>query len=126
MSTIHYAVEITTDTTGTDVTYGLVAGVFRFITDRPGYAGTPTYPTWEDTTNNTNVWYEGWLLKDGLSSPSRRVDISQTGDYGTNSGFNFTIRNDTKFWEFIQTNDIWLTNRSVKFYVIIDNVFYQA
>ena len=29
MSTIHYAVEITTDTTGTDVTYGLVSGVFR-------------------------------------------------------------------------------------------------
>ena len=125
MSTIHYAVEITTDITGTDVAYGFVGGVFRFITDRPGYDGAPVYPKNEDNSNNTYTWYEGWLLKDGLDNPNRRVDISQTGDYGTLSGFNFKIRNDTKFWEFIEDNDIFLCNRSVKLYTVIDDKFYQ-
>jgi len=125
MSTIHYAVEITTDITGTDVAYGLVGGVFRFITDRPGYDGAPVYPKNEDNSNNTYTWYEGWLLKDGLDNPNRRVDISQTGDYGTLSGFTFKIRNDTKFWEFIEDNDIFLCNRSVKLYTVIDDKFYQ-
>jgi hypothetical protein len=126
MSTIHYAIEIITDVATTDTDYGLVAGTFRFVTDRPGYDGSPTYPTWEDTTDNTAVWFEGWIMKDGLSRPSRRVDITGTGDYGTNSGFNFNIRNDVMFWDFIETNSIWLTNRTVKFYTIVDDVFYQT
>jgi len=34
---IHYALEIFTDSTLTNVTYGLKSGVFRFVTDRPKY-----------------------------------------------------------------------------------------
>jgi hypothetical protein len=37
---IHYALEIFTDSTLTDATYGLKSGVFRFVTDRPNYTGT--------------------------------------------------------------------------------------
>ena len=125
MSIINYAVEILTDATGTDVDYGYVGGVFRFVTGRPGYTGDAPYPTWEDTTVNTHRWFEGWLLKDGMGNPNRRVDITRTGDYGTLSGFEFRIRNDQKFWDFLDTYDIWLCNRAVKVYVIIDGVFFQ-
>jgi hypothetical protein len=126
MSSIQYAIELITDETGTDTSWGMVAGTFRWITGRPGYDGSAPYPKWEDDTDNTAVWYEGWLLNDGITAPSRRVDITQTGDYGTISGFSFKIRNDEKFWDYIETNEIWLTNRQVKFYVVIDGKFYQA
>lgn len=126
MSTINYAVEITTDsTTITDVTYGLALGVFRWITGRPGYTGVAPFPTNEDTSNNTYRWFEDFLLIDGMGNPNRRVDLTRTGDYGTLSGFDFKIRNDQKFWQFIEDSEIWLCNRSIKLYVVIDNVFYQ-
>lgn len=125
MSTINYAVEIITSTTTTNATWGLQSGVFRFITGRPGYAGSAPYPTWENTTNNTNIWYEGWLLQDAMTSASRQVDITQSGDYGSLSGFNFKIRNDSKFWDYLQVTSIWLCNRQVKLYVVIDGRFYQ-
>lgn len=126
MSIINYAVEIITEKTAfTNTSYGLVAGTFRYITGQPGYDGTPTYPTWEDTTNNTHIWYEGWLIKDRMSNPTREVDLSQTGDYGTFSGFNFSIRNDLLLWKYVRDNAIYFTNRDVKLYCIIDGVFYQ-
>ena len=37
MSNIHYAIEIFTSSTLTNTSYGLVDGVFRFVTDRPKY-----------------------------------------------------------------------------------------
>lgn len=126
MSVINYAVEVVTEfTSESQVSLGLVAGTFRYITGRPGYDGTPSYPLWEDDTNNTAVWYEGWIMKNGLGIPSRQVDILETGDYGALSGFNFTIRNDDKMWSYIRDREIFLTNRAVKLYVVIDDKFYQ-
>jgi hypothetical protein len=123
---INYAIEvITTSPDVTDSDYGITSGVFRWITGRPNYDGSTNIPTNEDATNNTHVWYENWIVRKGISDPSRSVDISQTGDYGTFSGFSFTIRNDTKIWDFINDNSIYLTNRTVNVYVIIDDVFYQ-
>ena len=126
MSKISYAIEIITDTTVTNATHGIVSGTFRWITGRPGYDGNPTYPKWEDTTNNTAVWYEGIIAKDGIGNPTRSVNIDVSGDYGTMSGFNLSIRNDTKFWEFCEANSIYLTNRQIKFYTVLDDIFYQT
>lgn len=126
MPTNHYAIEITTDaTTVTNATYGIAAGVFRFITDRPGYTGSPTYPKWEDTSDNTYAWYEGIISKDGLGNPNRNVNLDISGEYGTMSGFQFSITNALLFWDFLHDNSIYLTNRSVKVYAVIGDVFYQ-
>lgn len=124
---IYYAIEIATGTSVTDTDYGIVDGTIRFITSRPGYDGVgPGYPLWEDDTQNTYAWYEGWLLKDGLSKASRQVDISQTGDYASLSGFSFKVRNMPLFWKFLEDNDIFLTNKQMKYYVVINKKFYNS
>lgn len=127
MSVINYAVEIITEQTAfTNTAYGLQAGTFRYITGRPQYDGSTVVPKNEDGSDNTHVWYEGWLMRDKLSNPTRSADLSQTGDYATMSGFNFSIRNDVKLWVYIRDNAIYLTNRTVHFYVVIDGVFHPA
>jgi len=127
MSVINYAVEIITEQTSfTNTAYGLVAGIFRYITGRPGYVGSAVYPKNEDLSDNTHVWYEGWIMKDKMSNPTRSADLSQTGDYATMSGFNFSIRNDIKLWVYIRDNAIYLTNRTINFYVVVDGIFYMA
>jgi hypothetical protein len=125
---IQYAIEITTDsTTVTSATWGIVNGIFRYITGRPGYnAVGQTYPLWEDLTENQYVWYEGFLLRDELSNPNRSVDISMTGEYGTNSGFTFSFLNTSMIWKYLEDNSIYLTNRSVKFYTVIGGTFIQC
>lgn len=126
MSVINYAVEVITEKTSfTNTSYGLVAGIFRWITGRPGYDGSTVVPKWEDATDNTYVWYEGWLLKDRMGNSSREVDLSQTGDYGTFSSFNFSIRNDYLLWQWVRDNAIYFTNRDVKLYCIVDGIFYN-
>jgi len=133
MSTINYAIEVDTGAAVYNDDYAMgETGIFRFISGRPGYDGTPTYPTGETGISTDTLqakWYEGWITADGMSSPSRRVDPSKTGEYGTLSGFNFTIVNSKgtdQFWKFLQDNDVYLTNREVTFYVVIDNVFYHG
>lgn len=126
MPVINYAIEVITDT---DYDYGALAladGVFRYITGTPGYDGNAPYPKWEDTSDNTHIWYEGWLLKDSIGNPSRSVEIAETGSYGTFSGFNFSIRNDLKMWKYLRDNAIFLTNRYIKLYTVIDGVFYST
>lgn len=127
MSVINYAIEIITDTNHDYGALALSGGVFRYITGTPGYDGNDNpYPTWEDGSDNTHIWYEGWLLKDSLGNPSRSVDIAETGSYGTFSGFSFSIRNDLKMWKYIRDNAIFLTNRYIKLYTVIDGVFYST
>jgi len=125
MST-QYAIEIISGISVTDTDFGCQSGTFRFITGTPGYDGGTPYPIWEDWSDNTNIWYEGFITKDGLSNPSRQIDISISGDYGVLSGFNFTIRNTEKFWNFVKTNNIYLVNKTVKFYTVISDTFFQA
>jgi hypothetical protein len=114
----------------------MVAGVFRFITDKPGYLGAPTYPTWETALgggNNTDVWYEDFIVKSSMSNPSRSIDITNIGQMGSVAGFEFTIRNDIKFWNFIETTTntltgnvgLYLTGCNVVLYCVLDGVFYQ-
>jgi len=124
---VHYAVEVQTDVAWyTNSALGIVSGIMRYITDQS--TGTLYY---EDMSVNTDTWFEGFITEDGLSKPSRQVDLSGTGDYGTLSGFNFTIDNtivagsDTPLWETLKDNEVWLTNRRVIVYAVIENVFYK-
>lgn len=128
MAIVNYAVEMFTDTTDgaiTNTSIGLDTGVFRFITGRPGYSGSPTYPKNEDDTDNTNTWYQSLLIKDGLGKASRSIDVEQGGNYGTLSGFEFVIRNDLKIDSQLQLDGVRIHNQIVKAYVVIDDKFYQ-
>ena len=73
----------------------------------------------------SNVWYEDFILDKGIGNLSRKIDISKTGDYGTLSGVKFTTENAGKVWSYMETNSIFVANKSVKVYAIINNVFYQ-
>ena len=128
MSEVQYAIEINTEVTGsTDATIGLTTdGYIRLITGRPGYDGNPTYPLWENDSNNTEVWYEGILLANGFSPPNRRIDIENGGNYGTVSGFSFKTHNVMKFWKALEDVSISILNAEIKVYCIIAGKFYSA
>jgi hypothetical protein len=128
MAEINYALEINTGVTGsTDADIGLTTdGYIRLITGRPDYDGTPIYPTWEDDSNNTEVWYEGILLENSFSSANRRIDIESGGNYGTISGFTFKIQNAMKFWKALEDVSISILNANIQVYCVIDNKFWYA
>lgn len=137
MSKIFYAVEIYTNTTVTNSTYGIVNGVFRFITDRPGYDLSTVIPIYgPDEIDKTgtliggqNVPYsfrEGIFTKEAITTNhSKSIDISSFGNYSTDSQFSFKVRNDQIFWAFCNNNGINLSNSTCIFWIVIDNVFYQ-
>jgi len=126
---IQYAVQIQTDATSGDAARGLFLDTddskyyFRWVTGRPEFDGVTVIPTGE---NEGDVWAEGIVVgREGLGSVDRMIDIIKTGDYGSLSGYNFTITNHDNFHEFLDTEEIFLINRTIKFYVVLDNVFYQ-
>ena len=135
---LHYAVEIFTKTVFTNSSYGISNGVFRFVTDRPNYdlsTVIPKYSADEIDINGSSIggndvpyaFCEGFLLKDSfIANPSRAIDIITTGNYATDSRFSFKIRNDIKFWNYCQTNAIYLTGLRIVLWVSIDDVFYQC
>lgn len=133
MAIVNYAIEVRTNKAlSANDAYGFDGSTFRWVTGRPSYDGSTVVPTWEDGTPNTHKWAEGWIMGDGLESPSRSIDIAETGDYGTLSGFDFSLRNDapadgaSPLWMWMRDNHIYFTNREVYFYVVIDNKFYSV
>jgi hypothetical protein len=134
-SNIHYAIEIFTETTENDASIGLIDGVFRYITGRPNYSGAPPYPSWGPDewnsyqTYNSYAWYEGFLTKDGMSNPSRTINIDKTGDYGTLSSFSCSLRNNDLIWTYFRNDDVAsnlnLLNKEIRVYAVLDAVFYQ-
>lgn len=128
MAIINYAIEINSGVSGvTDTDYACVAGVIRLITGRPGYVGAPTYPTGEAGIAASSLqarWFEGWLAKEGVGTAVRSVDPSVAGQYGVLSSFSFTMENSRKWWAWAETNAVWLANKPIKLFVVIDNVFY--
>jgi len=127
MSTIHYAVQIATNASAADTDEGLYQDgsdyYFRWITGRPDYDGVTVVPTGD---NDGDIWKEGILLSEKQFSPTVQIiDVTIQGNYGTLSGFSFTRKNSGKFWNYLNTNSIYLINQTVKFFVIIDDVFYQ-
>lgn len=144
---IHYAVEIFTDSVLSSSSYGLSSGIFRFVTDRPGYNGVDVIPIYGDDEisidgnpvggqNVDTVFWEDFLTRDCITSaPEKSIDITVSGSYSTDTSFSFKIRNDTKFWNFCldpnntgnydPVNSIPLTGCDVIFWVVINDVFYQ-
>lgn len=124
---INYAIEVYTGVAVNVSTIGHTSdGYLRIITGTPTYDGSTVIPKWENTTNNTYVWKEGVLIADPISNVSRRIDIEQTGNYGSVSGLNFTASNVGKIWNTLYTNGISLTNKKIKCYCVIDDVFYAV
>lgn len=74
----------------------------------------------------SNLWYNGFIVDSELGTSDRSIDIEKTGDYGTVSGFSFSIRNDNLPWVFFENNNIYLTGKRIRKFCIIDNVFYQV
>lgn len=137
MSTVQYAIRVDLSTStanlpqaGIDYDPALGYSVMRVITGRPGYDGTQGGVTYEGGAANTDVWHEDMLTKDGMSKPSRRVDLTGTGAYGTLSGFNFTLDSTMiagttlPLWKLLKDNDVYLTGQKVRLYAVIDDVFY--
>jgi hypothetical protein len=149
MPKINYAIEIYTDIgdadhtpmalTNTDI--GLQNGVFRFVSGRPKYDGSTVVPKYGaseidingnnvSNQNNTNIYYEGFLQKDGITSnPSNEIDLSQTGDVATLSSLEFIVSNcnstGLQFANQCKTDEILFIGRRVRLLIFIDNVIYS-
>ena len=117
MSVIQYAVEIESS----DPAY-----TYRWITNRPGYTGSPTYPTWENGSDNVYAWSEGIITKDGIGTSTRSTDITLTGGYSTASSLSIVISNTTKIWKTFETVGVSFINRAIRMYTVIDDVFYAT
>lgn len=102
--------------------YGLPNDVIG-STETISYSGAIAGPN--DDQLLTDTWYKGFIVDNSLSSPSRNIDISKVGDYGNLSNFNFSLRNDEKIWNTLDTSGISLVNKRVKVYSVFDEVFYQ-
>jgi len=130
---VHYGVQIDISdlSTDTDANEGLYAGFFRWVTERPNYDGVTVVPTGD---NEGDVWKEGIVIsRDNISPVDRIIDVNRAGDYGSLSGFNLAIDNTSDygaavlgFDDYIRQNGYELINRPIKFYIIIDDVFYQV
>jgi hypothetical protein len=138
MAVIHYAVEIfLPDIESENSAIGMVVdsvltySVIRLVTDRPQYDGSTITPHWEDDSDNTDVWYEGILSRDGMTNPNRQIDLTRSGDYATMSGFSFSVvstmisGSTESFKKNVDDEGIYFNNRKIKLYAVIDNKFYS-
>jgi len=133
VAVINYAIKIETGYTGgADSDYAIDAsGVVRFITGRPGYTGSPTYPTGEGTitvptADLEGAWYEGWITKGGVKSATRIGEIHPLGGYGNLSSFSFSIEGASKWLAWAESNGVYVASKPCTLYVVIDDVFYYA
>ena len=147
--TIHYAVEIDVSDSiniADEKQIGLFAdaelpgNIFRWISERPDYDGSTVVPTpnapadW--TTTVATKWGEGMLApNEVLGNPNRLININIAGNYGSLSGFTFEVDNvrieagnfsGELFFDVLDDNNIRLLNRKIKFYIIINDVFYNV
>ena len=140
---IRYATEIYTTSTLSNGTYGLQSGVFRFVTGNPQYDGHTVVPSYANNEidlvgnfisplTNSNIYYENWLTDDWcVGNPIRQCDFSLLPNYDMGASYSFKIRGDNAagkyFWDFCNgtTPAIILQNAIVRFWIIIDNVFYS-
>jgi hypothetical protein len=125
MSSIEYSIEIYTGTNITEPDLGMVSGVIRVVTGKPNLSGV----AWGDNEIYsgliTDTFYNNFLVNNSLSNPSRQIDISKTGDYGSLSNFSFKFDNSKLYWYILNVNNINLINKETRVYTIIDNKFYQ-
>lgn len=140
---IHYGIEIFTDD-GTpqhnlintsDSSIGLMNGVIRLVSDRPGYDAItklPTYGSSEVYIDGSTLsgscpyrWYENLLTSDSiLSNPVTEIDITEAGNVGTLSGMSFSITNFDKIYKDYEDLGIYFINRKVRFWIFVNDVMY--
>src|SRR5512135_2813922 len=105
---IEYGIKITTgQTTLTDYSIGLVAGVIQWITGRHAIDG----------------WKEGMISKGSFSPVSQEIEIAAGGSYATMSGFSLAARPDvdgTPMWKIIETLGLNLVQKEIIFYTFRD------
>lgn len=115
---------------------GAGGSVFRWVTERPSYDGVTVIPLGELSTVNALKWAEGMITtKSSLGSPNRLINLNTAGSYGSLSDFQFLIDNvevesgnfsGQKFFDILDDNNIFLLNRKIRFYVILDNLFFNV
>lgn len=121
----YYAIRIHTDSTSTlDESIGLRYGYFQWITGDPGYDGSIVLTGDVPVSADGQVWYSGIISKNGIGKASRRINIENVGSYGSESDFEFQVNNTAGFWNVIKSQDIYLINRKVELFVVINHVFY--
>jgi len=124
---VYYAVELSLNgETLTDQEINLDNGTFRWITGTPIFFGIGDGAIMEPNGQpNTHRWYEGILVKDGMSNPSRKIDIKNSGDYATLNGFSFSIRNDDFFWQKLINKKLYIADSVVTVYAVLDKKFHS-
>jgi len=143
--TVHYAIEIdVSDNTdipdekeiGLFQDSAIGGSLFRWTTERPNYDGSTVIPTGDRITATSLKWGEGMITsRKQLGTPNRLINVNVAGNYGSLSGFNFSIDNivvesgnfaGQQFFDILDDNAIYLLNRKVRFFIIINNVFYNV
>jgi len=120
--TVGITFDISDNTSDSDADWGLASGIFYWTTGRPGYAGSG----YSGEAPASKTWKEGIINKNALGKAVRIIDITTGGDYGSLSGFQFSIDNTAKFWNFLESNDYYFINRAIKVYVFLGDVSYQV
>ncbi len=115
---------------------GSGGSAFRWITDRPTYDGSTVVPTGEIPTANATKWGEGMLKRsDKLGAPNRLININIAGNYGSLSGFTFSIDNveietgnfaGQMFFDVLDDNSMFMLNRKIRFYIVLGDVFFNV
>lgn len=131
MSEIIYGLQIDVhdNVTATNADIGLYydanysGSLFRWITGRPGYAGSG----YSGEADASQTWKQGIFTDASEFSPITRMakGITQTGGYGSMSGFDCVINNASDFISTIETAGYYIINRPAKLFVFIDDVSYQ-
>jgi len=143
-SVVHYAIEIDVSDSiniadeneiGLFADTGLPGNAFRWVTERPDYDGSTVVPT-GDISATAIKWGEGIITaRSDLGTPIRMIDITVAGDYGTLSGFNFSLDNvnieggnfiGSPLFKILEDQNIYVVNRKIRFYIVIDDVFFNV
>lgn len=123
---IHYAVEITTNTTHTSPTIGLYDGVFRFITD----AYSPTSDAFETALERVDApgdyeWNTDLMSKDGITGMGSSISIIQGGDYAFLQNATVKLVNQTSIGNTIHKSieslgDLSTIGSTMRVFTIVD------
>jgi len=111
---VRYAVVVSTPSTGiTNTSFGLVAGVFRWIS---GGANLLSGSTW---------FYAGILTDEGVGEPKNSLDIGQTGGVSASNTARITLSNALDLNGFLLDNSLYLQGNEIRIFKVLENsLFY--
>lgn len=123
---VYYAIDVELDCAAelSVPNIGLTGQHIRVITGRPNFDGTPGEAFYEGGAANDHIWYEGIIVNQRMGVSTTSIDIITMGGVATLSGFNFSLKNCDKQFKYINTNNIYFTNRKITHYLVLDNIFY--